>query len=52
MEIDLIKHFFPIVLLDHFEFRSSQIKMGEHGEYLEVEFEEMYELPQGYSRED
>ena len=26
--------------------------MGEHGEYLEVEFEEKNELPQGYSRED
>ena len=52
METDLIKHFFPIELLDHFEYRSSQIKMGEHGEYLEVEFEEKNELPQGYSRED
>ena len=52
METDLIKHFFPIELLDHFEYRSSQIKMGEHGEYLEVEFEEKSELPQGYSRED
>ena len=44
METDLIKHFFPIELLDHFEYRSSQIKMGEHGEYLEVEFEEKNEL--------
>ena len=52
METDLIKHFFPIELLDHFEYRSSQIKMGEHGEYLEVEFEEKDVLPQGYSRED
>ena len=25
---------------------------AEHGEYLEVEFEEKSELPQGYSRED
>ena len=52
METDLIKQFFPIELLDHFEYRSSPIKMGEHGEYLEVEFEEKNELPQGYSRED
>jgi hypothetical protein len=44
METDLIKHFFPVELLDHFEYRSSQIKMGEHGEYLEVEFEEKNEL--------
>ena len=31
MEADLIKHFFPVELLDHFEYRSSKIKMGEHG---------------------
>ena len=37
MEADLIKHFFPIELLDHFEYRSSQIKMGEHGEYISTE---------------
>jgi len=52
METDPIKHFFPIELLDHFEYRCSQINMGEHGEYLQVEFEEKDELPQGYSRED
>ena len=47
METDLIKHFFPIELLDHFEYCGVQIKMCEHGEYLEVEFEEKNELPQG-----
>ena len=52
MEADLIKHFFPVELLDHFEYRSSQIKMGEHGEFLEVEFEEKNELPDGYARQD
>jgi hypothetical protein len=52
MEADLSKHFFPVELLDHFEYRSSQIKMGEHGEFLEVEFEEKNELPDGYDRED
>jgi hypothetical protein len=52
MEPDLIKHFFPVELLDHFEYRSSQIKMGELGEFLEVEFEEKNELPEGYARED
>lgn len=52
METDLIKHFFPIELLYHFEYRSSQISMGEHGVYLEVEFVEKNELPQGYSREN
>jgi hypothetical protein len=52
MEADLIKHFFLVELLDHFKYRSSQIKMGEHGEFLEVEFEEKDELPDGYARQD
>ena len=52
MVLHLIMFFVLFNLLDHFEYRSSQIKMGEHGEYLEVEFEEKDELPQGYSRED
>ena len=36
MEADLIKHFFSVELLEYVEYRSSQIKMGEHGEFLEV----------------
>ena len=46
METDLIKHFFPIELLEHFEYRGGQIKMGKHGEFLEVAFEEKNELLQ------
>ena len=52
METNLIKQFSPIEQLNHFEYRSNQSKMGEHGKYLEVEFEQKNELPQRYAHED
>jgi len=52
MELELLKLFFPEELVAHFDITGSAIKQGKHGDYLEVEFTERNELPEGYSSED
>jgi len=52
MELDVLKLFFPEELVSHFEITGGAIKQGKHRDYLEVEFTERNELPEGYSREE
>ena len=52
MELELLKLFFPEELVAHFDITGSAIKQGKHGDYLEGEFTERNELPEGYSSED
>ena len=52
MELELLKLFFPEELVAHFDITGSAIKQGKHGDYLEVEFMERNELPDGYSSEE
>lgn len=52
MELELLKLFFPEELVAHFDITGSAIKQGKHGDYLEVEFTERNELPEGYSSEE
>jgi hypothetical protein len=47
-----LKLFFPEELVAHFDITGSAIKQGKHGDYLEVEFTERNELPEGYSSEE
>jgi len=42
----------PIFSIAHFDITGSAIKQGKHGDYLEVEFTERNELPEGYSSEE
>ena len=49
MELEVLKLFFPEELVAHFDITGSAIKQGKHGDYLEVEFTERNELPEGYS---
>ena len=48
----MLKLLFPEDLVAHFDITGSWIKEGKHGEYLEVEFTERNELPEGYSRQE
>lgn len=52
MELELLKLFFPEKLVAHFDITGSAIKQGKYGDYLEVEFTERNELPEGYSSEE
>ena len=52
MELELLKLFFPEELVAHFDITGSAIKQGKHGDYLEVEFTERNELPEGYPSEE
>ena len=47
MELELLKLFFPEELVAHFDMTGSTIKQGKHGDYLDVEFTERNELPEG-----
>jgi len=49
MELEL---FSPEELVAHFEITGCTIKQGKHGDYLEVEFSERNELPEGYPSEE
>lgn len=51
MELELLKLFFPEELVAHVDITGSAIKQGKHGDYLEVEFTERNELPEGYLSE-
>jgi len=51
MELELLKLFFPEELVAHFDITGSAIEQGKHGDYLEVEFTERNELPEGYSED-
>jgi topoisomerase IA-like protein len=52
MDHELLKLFFPGELVAHFDLTGSSLKAGKHGDYLEVEFTERNELPEGYPTED
>ena len=52
MDHELLKLFFPGELVAHFDLTGSSLKPGKHGDYLDVEFTERNELPEGYLPED
>lgn len=48
MGLELLKLFFSEELLAHFDITGSAINQGKQGDYLEIEFTERNELPEGY----